>query len=155
MVKERPFKRYFTRANRIKNKPTVPGESSSETENPYGRMHVTEPVRATIPVQNGARLSWDPWIVANKKSNWRSGHCTLSCDDNFFFQMEKIDHTALFSLIVWMTRLSELDLCTSIFCNFCKKNSMPNWKKKKKWKMCRWLWSELPQVQARAFLRLK
>ena len=25
-------------------------------------MHVTEPVRATIPVQNGARLSWDPWI---------------------------------------------------------------------------------------------
>ena len=38
----------------------MPGESSSETENPYGRMHVTEPVRATIPVQNGARLSWDP-----------------------------------------------------------------------------------------------
>ena len=34
----------------------MPGESSSETENPYGRMHVTEPVRATIPVQNGARL---------------------------------------------------------------------------------------------------
>ena len=25
-------------------------------------MHVTEPVRATIPVQNGARLSWDSWI---------------------------------------------------------------------------------------------
>ena len=41
----------------------MPGESSSETENPYGRMHVTEPVRATIPVQNGARLSWDPWII--------------------------------------------------------------------------------------------
>ena len=40
----------------------MPGESSSETENPYGRMYVTEPVRATIPVQNGARLSWDPWI---------------------------------------------------------------------------------------------
>ena len=40
----------------------MPGESSSETGNPYGRMHVTEPVRATIPVQNGARLSWDPWI---------------------------------------------------------------------------------------------
>ena len=62
----------------------MPGESSSETENPYGRiegreentdveerekerergsnlrMHVTEPVRATIPVQDGARLSWDP-----------------------------------------------------------------------------------------------
>ena len=37
----------------------MPGESSSETGNPYGRMHVTEPVRATIPVQNGARLSWD------------------------------------------------------------------------------------------------
>ena len=37
----------------------MPGESSSETENPYGRMHVTEPVRETIPVQNGARLSWD------------------------------------------------------------------------------------------------
>ena len=36
-------------------------------------MHVTEPVRATIPVQNGARLSWDrsidiesflPWLHA-------------------------------------------------------------------------------------------
>ena len=40
----------------------MPGESSSETGNPYGRMHVTEPVRATTPVQNGARLSWDPWI---------------------------------------------------------------------------------------------
>ena len=26
----------------------MPGESSSETENPYGRMHVTEPVRATL-----------------------------------------------------------------------------------------------------------
>ena len=41
----------------------MPGESSSETRNPYGRMHVTEPVSATIPVQNGARLSWDPWIA--------------------------------------------------------------------------------------------
>ena len=40
----------------------MPGESSSESGHPYGRMHVTEPVRATIPVQNGARLSWDPWI---------------------------------------------------------------------------------------------
>ena len=40
----------------------MPGESSSENENPYGRMYVTEPVRATIPVQNGARLSWDPWM---------------------------------------------------------------------------------------------
>ena len=37
----------------------MPGESSSESGNPYGRMHVTEPVRATIPVQNGTRLSWD------------------------------------------------------------------------------------------------
>ena len=26
-------------------------------------MHVTEPVRATIPVQNGARLSWDRSIT--------------------------------------------------------------------------------------------
>ena len=48
----------------------MPGESSSETENPYGRMHVTEPVRATIPVQNGARLSWDRSIIV-----WvRDGH---------------------------------------------------------------------------------
>ena len=46
----------------------MPGESSSETENPYGRMHVTEPVRATIPVQSGARLSWDPWIDADTGS---------------------------------------------------------------------------------------
>ena len=44
----------------------MPGESSSETGNPYGRMHVTEPVRATIPVQNGAWLSWDPWIESEK-----------------------------------------------------------------------------------------
>ena len=29
-----------------KNKPTVPGGSSSETENPYSRMSVTEPLRA-------------------------------------------------------------------------------------------------------------
>ena len=41
----------------------MPGENSSETENPYGRMHVTELVRATIPVQNGARLSWDRSIA--------------------------------------------------------------------------------------------
>ena len=26
---------------------------------------MTEPVRATIPVQNGAWLSWDPWIYAS------------------------------------------------------------------------------------------
>ena len=44
----------------------MPGESSSETGNPYGRMHVTEPVRATIPVQNGARLSWDRSIEKKK-----------------------------------------------------------------------------------------
>ena len=48
----------------------MPGESSSETENPYGRMHVTEPVRATIPVQIGARLSWDRYMfVARNMMN--------------------------------------------------------------------------------------
>ena len=72
-MKERSFKRYFTRENRIKNKPTVTGESSTKTGNPYGRMHVTEPVRATIPVQNGARLSWDRSIV-----KFRSGDLVLS-----------------------------------------------------------------------------
>ena len=45
----------------------MPGESSSETENPYSRMPVTrEPLRATIPVQNGARLSWDRWIAKDR-----------------------------------------------------------------------------------------
>ena len=61
---KRPFKRYFTLANRTKNEPTAPGESSSETESPYSRMPVTKQLRATIPVQNGARLSWDRWIAS-------------------------------------------------------------------------------------------
>ena len=51
----------------------MPGESSSETGNPYGRMHVTEPVRATIPVQNGARLSWDRSIEATEIRRVRVG----------------------------------------------------------------------------------
>ena len=53
-----------------KNKPTVPGGSSSETENPYSRMPVTEPLRATIPVQNGARLSWDRSIALGVTLEW-------------------------------------------------------------------------------------
>ena len=53
------YKRCFTRANRTKDKPTVPGGSSLETEYPYSRMPVTETLGETIPVQNGARLSWD------------------------------------------------------------------------------------------------
>ena len=68
----------------------MPGESSSETENPYGRMHVTEPVRATIPVQNGARLSWDPWILQSgvkfiflsKKLAWGVKQTILFSNDN-------------------------------------------------------------------------
>ena len=97
---ERPFKRYFTRANRIKNKPTVPGESSSETENPYGRMHVTEPVRATIAVQNGARLSWDPWIRDRfSKSAFRPKdyYCTV---------------------LVWTRQEEILSYCTETFVTF-------------------------------------
>ena len=54
------------------------GESSSETENPYSRMPVTKPLHATMPVQNGARLSWDPWISKSGSAKTCSSRGTLA-----------------------------------------------------------------------------
>ena len=75
----------------------MPGESSSETENPDGRMHVTEPVRATIPVQNGARLSWDPWISSLELhvsiSSSEGRYCTIAWQKNLSIIFSFSTHT--------------------------------------------------------------
>ena len=76
----------------------MPGESSSETENPYGRMHVTEPVRATIPVQNGARLSWDPWIHGIQTSSQKEEVIT-----NVFLHGASLNIFAAFPYYTWRT----------------------------------------------------
>ena len=81
----------------------MPGESSSETENPYGRMHVTEPVPAQLyrfkmaPGYPGIRIGWPPrtanfvLALSTDERHFRSlqlGLSFLSFLTFFFYEMQ-------------------------------------------------------------------
>ena len=67
-----------------KNEPTVSGENSLETENPFSCMPVIKPLRATIPVQNGTRLSWNRWI-SDCSSVLQTGGRAIAASEHLFF----------------------------------------------------------------------